>query len=151
MGTAKAALIVATIVLAAGAANAKDCTPTSQQTAWGGNERIVIVQRKALRRLYGQVVTTLDSNQGWGDVLVEVYDHPEVNLLPYDSRKETQKRIAGCKTDETGRFAFELPPGHYELRLSYGSGMNVTSILAYVSRSPFASRKALTPTLHPGT
>ena len=151
MQTVKAALIIATVVVAAGTANAKNCIPTSQQTAWGGNERIVIIQHRAMRRLYGRVVTVLDSHEGWTDVLVEVYDHPEVNLLPYGSRKETQKRITGCRTDGTGQFAFELPPGHYELRLSYGSGMNVTSILAHVSRSPFASRKELTPTLHPGT
>jgi len=150
MPPGKAALIVASMVVAACTANAKDCAPTPQQTLWGGNERIVIVQRRALKRLQGRVVTTLDSNEGWNGVLVEVFDHPEVNVQPYGLRRETQKRITGCKTDATGQFSFEVPPGHYELRLSYGSGINVSSILARVSRSPFASRKQLRATLHAG-
>lgn len=127
------------------------CIPTDEKTRWGGNEQVQIVERKPLKTIRGKVVENLESLTPWKDVLVEIYDHPEVQLQDYNSRKVTQRRIAGCKTNDTGTFSFLLPRGAYEVRISCCSGIDVTSVLVRVGGSPFVSRRTLVVKLNPGT
>ena len=129
---------------------AGQCIPSVEGTVWGGNEWVVIQESKVVSTVNGIVVTDLESLEPWSNVLVEVFDHPEVRLKSGPSDRKSQKRITGCKTDGTGLFSFTLPPGKYELRLSY-SNANVTSLLVKVSHSLVASKRRLVVNLSPGT
>ncbi len=119
------------------------CIPSDERTRWGGNEQVVIDESKPLKTIRGKVVQDLESLTPWKDVLVEIYDHPEVHLQDFNSRKVTQRRIVGCRTNDTGIFSFHLPRGRYEVRISCCSGVNVTSVLVRLGGSPFVSRRSL--------
>jgi hypothetical protein len=58
----------------------------------------------------------------------EVFDHPEGLQEPWKKNPQ-QKRIAACVTGADGKFCFRrLPSGTYELRISKGAGIDVTSV-----------------------
>jgi hypothetical protein len=80
------------------------------------------------------------------DALVEVYTHPEYLLLKYpesEEKKKKQRRIAACVTGEDGKFCFGfIEAGKYELRVSQGSGFNVTHIYVEVDPSGRESTEA---------
>ena len=72
--------------------------PSAETTRWGGNEAIVIQETKSYPLMRGVVRDLRESPMG--NVLVEVFDHPESLLLPYPKNVEVQrkqKRIAACK------------------------------------------------------
>ena len=119
------------------------CRPDSgEHTRWGGNENVVIRQPQPIKNIRGTVVQDTGS-EPFGGVLVEVYDHPETLAKNSSPDRVGQKRIAACVTDETGAFAFEVAPGHYEVRFSKSSEWNVTSVLVLVNKSAPGSRKGI--------
>jgi hypothetical protein len=115
------------------------CVPATDDdtTRWGGNEYIIVKEEKVYRYLSGTV--NFQNDDPVSDALVEVYTHPEYLLLEYSEgakKKKKQRRIAACVTGEDGKFCFGfLPPGKYEMRVSQGSGINVTHI--YVEADPY--------------
>jgi hypothetical protein len=116
------------------------CTPTStEKTTWGGNTNAVMQEPKPMRSIHGIVEDQVD--KPLTGVLVEVYDHPEIVLQNPSSDRAGQRRIAACITNETGLFSLDVPPGHYELRLSKSSEWNVTSIPVRVTKSAPSSKK----------
>jgi hypothetical protein len=121
----------------------------TQQTIWGGNQRVVVEMSKSVRIARGVVLAVDD--KALESVLVEVYDHPEVLIHSRSDHTPSQTRIAACMTDVTGAFAFTLPVGDYELRCSKSSGWDVTSTLIRVRRSVFSSAKGLVLRLYVGT
>lgn len=128
-----------------------DCSISNETTIWGGNERVVVKESKAVALLHGRVVQNSDQQEPWGDILVEVYEHPEAVLRGWPSSQMDRKRIVGCKTDVMGAFSFKLKPGDYEVRFSCCTGVNVTSMVLKVRKGLFVSRRALTVHLTPGT
>jgi protocatechuate 3,4-dioxygenase beta subunit len=132
------------------------CVPASENeaTRWGGNEDIVVKEEKVYRQLNGAV--TFQDEEPASGALVEVYTHPEYLLMSYAERekeKKKQRRVAACITGEDGKFCFgSIEGGKYELRVSQGSGMNVTHI--YVEVDPYSgvsTEDELTAVLKPGT
>jgi hypothetical protein len=75
------------------------------------------------------------------DVLVEVYDHPEVAVSDHPD-STLQRRISACVTSNTGQFSINVPSGFYEVRFSSSSplGVECTSILVKVRRFSTRSR-----------
>ncbi len=100
----------------------------------------------AIRAVRG--VVTWPTGEPMGDVLVEVYDHPEAvnSVVPDGSR--VQHRLAACVTNDTGRFFIKVPPGSYEVRFSSRSpvGLECTSVLVRVRR--LARRGRLSVSMH---
>ena len=59
------------------------------------------------------------------DVFVEVFTY---------NPKGESKRVAGCRTDISGRFSFpNIPKGDYKIRLSKEGGFMITEILVKIS------------------
>jgi len=125
------------------------CTPTSKETMWGGNMRIVIMSAKPMRSLHGIVGNTMGAPLT--GVLVEVYDHPETLLRSGPPLVNAQGRITGCTTNETGQFSFKVPPGNYDLRFSNSYRWDVTSVYVRVRKLRLPSRRGLIVRLTLGT
>jgi len=113
------------------------CRPTSAQTRWGVHEVVVMKQPKPPKSIHGTVAD--QTGKPLDDVLVEVYDSASNN------------RITGCITDETGVFALNVPPGHYELRLSKSSEWDTVTMPVRVQKSAADSKKGLVLWLQLGT
>jgi hypothetical protein len=115
------------------------CVPASDDatTRWGGNESVLVKEEKVFRRISGTV--TFQDNDPASGALVEVYTHPEYLLLNYHESKKNkkeQRRVAACITGKDGKFGFGfIEGGKYEVRVSQGSGINVTRI--YVEVDPY--------------
>lgn len=133
------------------------CVPATKDetTRWGGNQSIVIKEEKVYKRLFGTVTYALVDEPPISDALVEVYTQPD-NLLSSateSEKKKKQRRIAACVTGEDGKFCFGfIKAGKYEMRVSLGSGVNVTHI--YVEVDPYAlegTDEEISATLSPGT
>jgi len=125
------------------------CTPaTSEKTIWGGNMHPVLKEKKLPRDIHG-IVRAAD-HIALQEVLVEIYDHPELAPRSADS-EERQTRVAACMTDAQGRFAFTLSPGHYEVRFSKSSEWDVLSIPVVVQKFAPFSKKNLAVEMRLGT
>jgi hypothetical protein len=100
-----------------------------ETTIWGWVQESPI-EGGRVNRIPGHVLT-VDENP-IDDVLVEVFNHPEIRLNPKFNANEPnnkQKRIALCKTNEDGEFCFSgIVPGRYEVRASR-SGLNAASVI----------------------
>lgn len=122
--------------------------PLTTVTRWGGNETITIdMQDKPVRKVRGIAVFPGGDTS---NTLVQVFLRK-----PSDARYQTQyddARLpaAACVTSNDGAFAFSLPPGEYELRMSQGAGVDVTSVLVTVKRGWHWSRK-IKAEMHVGT
>jgi carboxypeptidase family protein len=127
-------LVVFILVLMAAPANCQ-CRPSSAQTRWGGNMKVVMAEPKPVKSIHG--VALGQDRKPLDGVLVEVYNG--------------EKRVAGCITGETGVFALDVPPGHYELRLSKSEGWDVTSMPVRVRESAPYSKKGFEMWLQLGT
>jgi hypothetical protein len=128
-----------------------ECSVSNETTIWGGNERVLIQESKAVTAVRGRVVQNTDPHAPWTGILVEVYDHPEIVLREGPSSDDERKRITGCKTDAMGNFSFNLKPGDYEIRFSCCNGVNVTSMVVRVRKRIFVSRRSFTVHLTLGT
>jgi hypothetical protein len=84
------------------------------------------------------------------DVLVEVYDHPEVMLRQPGRDVGGQTRIAACTTDKAGLYMFDLPSGYYELRFSKSEEWDVSSVPLRVQRVALHPKKKIVVSLRPG-
>ena len=121
---------------------------SAENTKWGGNTNVVLQESKPMRSIRGIVRDPMD--KPLTAALVEVYDHPEIVLQDSSPERTGQKRIAACVTSEGGSFAFDVPPGYYELRVSKSSEWNATSVLVQVIKSVAASKKGMSVRLSPG-
>lgn len=139
-------VLISTSALHAGGRGCR-CSRSDESTRRGGNEWVVIAQRRAYREMSGKVASP--DGGGMGGALVEVFDRPEYLLCEWEPGKPNdctteppakQRRLAACVTGDDGRFCFEnLAPGRYELRVSYGSGWNVTHVYVVVDPKGRAS------------
>jgi hypothetical protein len=98
------------------------CNPASEtdKTEWGWMSSLNI--EDACGSIIKGVVNNI-AHKPMPDVLVEIYDHPEIiaKVSYHDRVRSTtlQHRVAACRTDDRGRFCFDkLPPGKYEMRCS---------------------------------
>jgi protocatechuate 3,4-dioxygenase beta subunit len=110
-----------------------DCiaASTNDTTRHGGNEDVVAVGGKAHQTLCG--VVRDPNGEPLHDVLVEVYDHPEIwstSRRRSQSTPPEQRRVAACISGTDGRFCFlGLASGCYELRFSIGAEWDVLHML----------------------
>jgi hypothetical protein len=110
-------------------------------------------EQKTTRR----IESVVQDQQGhpMADVLVEVYDHPEIMLRGLSRDVTGQTRIAACTTNSAGLFALEVPPdappGRYELRFSESKEFNVTTIPLKVEGSARPPKKKIVVSLMVGT
>jgi hypothetical protein len=111
--------------------------------------RVEMEEPKPVKSIHGVVLG--GDGKPLGGVLVEVYDHPESLNLDSTQPVVGKKRIAGCITGETGVFAVDVPPGHYELRLSKSTEWDVTSMPVRVRKSAAYSKKGFEMWLRLGT
>src|SRR5579864_490497 len=126
------------------------CRPTSAPTRWGGNERVTMAEPKPVKSIHG-VTLGFGDGKPLSGVLVEIYDHPEILTRTFTPDPGAKKRIAACITDETGVFALNVPPGHYELRLSKSFEWDVLSMPVRVEKSAPYSKKGFELSLKLGT
>jgi hypothetical protein len=107
--------------------------PAAETTHYGGNETILFVESTPRSIVEGTVASAVGKV---GGALVELFDHGE--YLTQDRSHQTedhpkQTRIAICTTGTDGKFCFpHLPAGHYEIRVSIGSGWDVSSMSVIV-------------------
>jgi hypothetical protein len=133
-----------------GRAQSRNCkeVPLTTETRWGGNEQVEIDLRdKPVRTVRGTVARPDGETVS---ALVQVFLRK-----PSDARYQTRYEdarlpVAACVTGHDGAFAFSLPPGEYELRMSVGAGVDVTSVFVTVKRGWHMSRKIKTE-MHVGT
>lgn len=109
---------------------------------------VVRQEPQPVKSIHG--VTWDEVGKPMGDVLVEVYDHPEILIRDFTQDTAGKKRIAACMTDDTGVFALDVPPGHYELRLSKSAEWDVTSMPVRVRKSAAYSKNGLVIMLRVG-
>ncbi|HXX45739.1 MAG TPA: carboxypeptidase-like regulatory domain-containing protein [Candidatus Acidoferrales bacterium] len=140
--------VVFVLALMAVPANCQ-CRPTSAGTRWGGNQVVGLKEPKPIKSIHG--VALDEAMKPMGGVLVEVYDHPEILIQNFAQGTVGKKRLAACMTDETGVFALDVPPGHYELRLSKSSEWDVLSMPVRVRKSAGYSKKGFVLRLQLGT
>jgi hypothetical protein len=86
------------------------------------------------KELYGQITALGDSTFPIENILVEVYDHPEVTLdrsinSGLNGKQEIkQHKLASCRTGKDGTFCVKgIRPGKYEIRLIDDMALNRTS------------------------
>jgi hypothetical protein len=113
--------------------------PVTTVTRWGGNERVVIDLRdKPVRSVRGIV---LGPGEGTLKTLVQVFHRKPPDPLSRASDQENELPAVACVTRDDGNFAFSLPPGEYELRMSQNQGVDVTSVIVTVKHGCHRSRK----------
>ena len=115
-------------------------------TRYSGNLESIYRETKPLKLLRGVAYDPL--GEVMPDALVEVFDSPEYLLYDYperEAKRKPQRRLAACLTDKNGMFCLSnIPSGKYELRVSKGSGWNVTQVYVVVKkRGRSASNRGL--------
>jgi len=117
-------------------------------TRWGGNERIEIDLRdKPMSTVWG---TVEGPGEGTLSTLVQVFRRRTSDPLYPPPGQENELPVKACWTGTAGSFAFSLPAGEYELRMSQNVGIDVTSVLIRVKHGSYRSEK-ITVTMHVGT
>lgn len=111
--------------------------PDTRKTDWG-HQNAVMILSEPLRTLTGLVIAGYPGVSE-DDVLVEVFDHPEL-AEGGDQTRSGQKRLKACVTQRDGRFSFDLPFGKYEVRCSKPVGWNCTSVIVTLSKQGFSNR-----------
>ena len=106
--------------------------PETRVTNWG-HQNVVTVEGQPLRALNGVVQAGFPEAPG-ENVLVEVFDHPELVSDLIVNRQSQQKRLKACITQKNGKFSFDLPPGNYELRCSKPIEWNCSSMIVTIDR-----------------
>jgi hypothetical protein len=97
-----------------------------------------MIHSEELRTLTGFVIAGYPEVSE-DDVLVEVFDHPEL-AQGGDPTRRGQKRVRACVTQRDGRFSFDLPFGKYELRCSKPVEWNSTSVIVTLSKQGSSKR-----------
>jgi len=111
--------------------------PDTRRTDWG-HQNVVIIHSEPLRTLTGFVIAGYPGVSG-EDVLVEVFDHPEL-AQGGDQTRTGQKRLKACVTQKDGKFSFDLPFGKYEVRCSKPVEWNCTSVIVTLSKKGSSKR-----------
>jgi len=111
--------------------------PDTRRTDWG-HQNVVIIHSEPLRTLTGFVMAGYPEVSE-EDVLVEVFDHPEL-AQGGDQTRTGQKRLKACITQTDGKFSFDLPFGKYEVRCSKPLEWNCTSVVVAVSKKGSSKR-----------
>jgi hypothetical protein len=128
----------------------RHCTkvPVATQTRWGGNQRIEIDLRdKPVRTVRGNIE---GPGEGTLSTLVQVFPRQPSDPLYRPADQENERPVAACVTGDDGFFAFSLPTGEYELRMSQNNGIDVTSVFVKVEKSSHSSEKIMV-VMHVGT
>jgi len=122
--------------------------PLTTETRWGGNETFTIDLRdKPVRTVRGTVAGPYGETVS---ALVQIYLRKPSDGH-YQTRYEDDRLpVAACETGDDGAFAFSLPPGEYELRMSQKGGIDVTSVFVTVKHGWHRSRK-IKAQMHVGT
>jgi hypothetical protein len=132
-------ILLVLLILTSTRAALAQCKPASdtRRTDWG-HQNAVIIHSEPLRKLTGFVIAGYPG-VSQEDVLVEVFDHPELaqggNLT-----RTGQKRLKACVTQRDGRFSFDLPFGQYEVRCSKPVEWNCTSVIVTLSKKGSSKR-----------
>jgi hypothetical protein len=111
--------------------------PDTRKTDWG-HQNVVMIYSEPLRTLTGFVIAGYPGVSG-EDVLVEVFDHPELAQGGNQTRSG-QKRLKACVTQRDGSFFFDLPFGKYEVRCSKPVEWNCTSVIVTLSKQGSSNR-----------
>jgi protocatechuate 3,4-dioxygenase beta subunit len=134
-------LCIVTLILVCLGSNlsANDCkytpAPSDETTRAGANEEILLSEKKPRKMLHGLVRDV--NGEPLSDVLVEVFDHPNVQA------NVRQNRLVACVTGADGRFCFKnIPTGKYELILSKGGGWNRSHVYVEIAPHSRNSTKA---------
>lgn len=117
------------------------CAPASDslRTQWG-HQNVVLVNSKPVKTLRGTLLLGYGNpNVSKEGVLVEVFDHPEL-AMGGDQSRAGQNRLMACLTGKDGTFAFDIPPGKYELRCSKPVEWNCTSVIVEVADKKGSSK-----------
>ena len=122
------------------------CTPATpaRTTVWGHDHVLVDFSDKPVALLRGLVRTF--SEKGVEGALVEVLDLGGTARRPTETSEDarTRPRLAACITGQAGGFAFDLPPGRYEL-LTSKPDWNSTSVVVVVDAGKGKRRDVLIP------
>ena len=113
-------------------------TASDDAVTFHGNEDIVISISHAMSSPKGIVKDV--NGAPLSDILIEVFDHPEVRLREGPPAEGIQRRISACTTNGSGSFDLKLPSGDYEIRFSKSGGWQCTSALIHVRRFSFRRR-----------
>lgn len=96
--------------------------PNTRPISEEGDERNV--EDYIYKELHGQITALGNETFTIENILVEIYDRPEVALDPsintgLSGKKEIkQRKLASCRTSKDGVFCFNgIKPGKYEIRL----------------------------------
>lgn len=111
--------------------------PDTRRTDWG-HQNAVIIHSEPLRTLTGFVIAGY-RGVSEEDVLVEVFDHPELTRGGNQTRTG-QKRLKACVTQRDGKFSFDLPFEKYEVRCSKPVEWNCTSVIVTLSKQGSSKR-----------
>ena len=135
----RGAILLVLLILTSTSAVLGQCKPApdARTTDWG-HQTVVMIHSKPLRTLNGMVIAGFPGVSG-EDVLVEVFDHPELAQEGNQTRTG-QKRLKACVTQKDGRFSFDLPVGKYELRCSKPVEWNCTSVIVTLSKKGSSKR-----------
>ena len=122
------AVLIFALFVAAAYAQSYGCVKlrVAEKTRQWYFETITYEDKKVFRILQGGVTSLSGSEKDpLGDVFVEVF-----TATP----GKEPKRIAGCRTNSTGRFYFSnIPQGSYKIRFSKDGGYELTEYLVRVS------------------
>lgn len=136
--------------LTAPAVATAQCSPAPEaKTIWGGNMHPINREAKPVKSIHGTAQDQLGAPLA--NVLVEVYDHPELMATDPSAPPKGQTRIAACMTNSTGTFSLNAPPGQYEIRVSKSDEWDVSSVLVAVRSSAKPSKKGIVVTMKLGT
>ncbi|HEY1470158.1 MAG TPA: hypothetical protein VGF61_14030 [Candidatus Acidoferrum sp.] len=132
-----------------------DCTcrkiAHGESTHWGGSQLVVQNEEKPYKELKG-IVLDPNSDAVTG-ALVEIWTNPDYllrNGRQTPEEKSKQQKLKACLVAKDGKFCFHVKPGKYEVRVSIGSGWNVTK--AYVIIDPHnGEQEPLRIGMHLGT
>lgn len=110
-----------------------ECVPLKEdeKTRVGYFATIGLVEKKTLKSIHGIARLGGPQGQPLDDVFVEVFERRKTTGEP--------RRVAGCRTNENGRFEFRgIQKGKYLVRLSKEGGFQITDI--ELSLSPGSTR-----------
>lgn len=104
--------------------------PANRFTEWGHNHATLDWLDTPLSALTGLARTA--PSVPLDETLIEVFNLSDVSrpAIGFDDIRN-RVRLAACLTGKTGRFHFDLPPGHYEV-LASKPEMNSTSVLVTI-------------------
>jgi hypothetical protein len=132
-------ILLVLLILTSTSAVLSQCKPApdTRRTDWG-HQNVVIIHSEPMQTLTGIVIAGYPG-VSQEDVLVEVFDHPELAQAGNQTRTG-QKRLKACVTQKDGTFSIDLPFGKYEVRCSKPVEWNCTSVIVTLSKKGSSKR-----------